>query len=316
MEDEFLAWLRDRLPDDPRLAVPIGDDAAVLSPQSTPATVLCIDTIVEGVDFCFSETSLPLIGRKALAINLSDLAAMGSTPVAALVSFTTPPSLSLANCKHIYEGLLDLASQYDVAIAGGDFTVCDGPLSLTVTLTGIASPHGSWLRSGAQVGDAILVTGQLGGSILGRHMTFPPRLGEAQQLRENWRVNAATDISDGLLRDLGNIAASSGVAARLTLETVPVAPAAEQLSLDSGLSPLQHALSDGEDFELLLAVPASEAISLLHDQPLECGLTRIGNFQEGRGLHTIDADGTLKSVEPTGYQHGVSHQDSYPPPTI
>ncbi len=314
MEDEFLAWLRDRLPADPRLAIPVGDDAAIISPLTTAPTVLCVDTIVDGVDFSSSEADLALIGRKALAINLSDLAAMASTPVVALVSLTATPSLGLAGCKQIYEGLLQLAQQHDVVIAGGDFTVCDGPLSLTVTLAGQPAPRGSWLRSGAQAGDLILVTGQLGGSILGHHMAFTPRLEEARQLRENWTVHAATDISDGLLRDLGHIADSSDLAARLTLQTVPIAPAADQLSSDSGLPAIEHALSDGEDFELLLAVPADEAVSLLEQQPLECGLTQIGHFIEGRGLSTIDCEGTLKSLDPTGYQHGVSYQDSNPPP--
>tara|TARA_B100000809_G_scaffold261660_1_gene310980 strand:- start:3875 stop:4825 length:951 start_codon:yes stop_codon:yes gene_type:complete len=314
MEDDFLAWLHDRLPADPRLAIPVGDDAAVISPLTTAPTVLCVDTIVDGVDFSSSESDLALIGRKALAINLSDLAAMASTPVVALVSLTATPSLGLAGCKQIYEGLLQLARQHDVVIAGGDFTVCDGPLSLTVTVAGHAAPRGSWLRSGAQAGDRILVTGQLGGSILGHHMTFSPRLEEARRLRENWTVHAATDVSDGLLRDLGHIADSSELAARLTLETVPIAPTAHQLSRDSGLPPLEHALSDGEDFELLLAVPADEAVSLLEEQPLECGLTSIGHFMEGRGLSAIDCEGTLKSLEPTGYQHGASCQDYLSPP--
>jgi thiamine-monophosphate kinase len=314
MEDDFLAWLSDRLPADPRLVVPVGDDAAVFSPLTTPPTVLCIDTIIDGVDFCSSDIDLALIGRKALAINLSDLAAMASTPVAALVSLTATPSIGLTGCKQIYEGLLQLARQHDVVIAGGDFTVCDGPLSLTVTLTGHASPRGSWLRSGARRGDLILVTGQLGGSILGHHLTFSPRLEEARQLQENWTVHAATDISDGLLRDLSHIANSSDLAARLTLETVPITPAAEQLSRDSGIPPLEHALSDGEDFELLLAVPPDEAVLLLEDQPLECGLTWIGHFNEGRGLSAIDSDGSLKILEPTGYQHEISDHNSIPPP--
>jgi thiamine-monophosphate kinase len=305
MEDEFLAWLHQRLPPDPRIAVAPGDDAAVLSPTGPAASVLCVDTIVEGVDFHFCRDELPLVGRKALAINLSDLAAMCSFPVAALVSLTIPPSLTITDCQQIYEGLLELAAEYDVAIAGGDFTVAEGPLSLSVTLAGTPSPTGNWLRRGAKAGDAILVTGTLGGSILGHHMTFSPRLHEARRISEEWEVHAATDISDGLLRDLSNIARASGLAAHLELEAIPISPAASQLSRDSGLPPLQHALSDGEDFELLLAVPGDQASRMVSAQPLDCQLTCIGTFHAGHAVHTIDAEGTILEVEPSGYQHGA-----------
>jgi len=304
MEDDFLAWLGQRLPLDPRLAVAPGDDAAVLSDTVPSASVLCVDTIVEGVDFIFSRDELPLVGRKALAINLSDMAAMCSQPVAALVSLIIPPTLNLADCKQLYEGLLSLASEYHVAIAGGDFTVAEGPLSLTVSLAGTPSPRGHWLRSGARTGDSILVTGELGGSILGHHMTFSPRVHEATRLSQDWNVHAATDISDGLLRDLDHIAKASGLAAHVDPEAIPLSPAAVQLARESGLSPLQHAFTDGEDFELLLAVPDDDARRLLSSQPLGCPLTCIGSFHAGRGVHTVDAAGTLREMEPSGYQHG------------
>ncbi len=304
MEDDFLAWLGQRLPPDPRLAVAPGDDAAVLSDTAPAASVLCVDTIVEGVDFIFSPNELPLIGRKALAINLSDMAAMCSQPVAALVSLIIPPTLTLPDCQKLYEGLLALADEYRVAIAGGDFTVAEAPLTITVSLTGTPSPKGTWLRSGAQAGDSILVTGELGGSILGHHMTFSPRVHEARRISQDWLIHAATDISDGLLRDLDHIAEASGLAAHVDLESIPLSPAAVQLARESGLPAIQHALTDGEDFELLLAVPGDHAGRLLSSQPLECPLTCIGTFHAGHGVHTVDEEGTLLEVKPAGYQHG------------
>ena len=304
MEAEFLDWLRHRITPDDRLAVAIGDDAAVLSPAHPPASVLCVDTIVDGIDFQLGQHPLSMIGRKGLAINLSDLAAMCATPVAALVSLTVPPTMTLEECKQIYEGLLSLADEYTLTIAGGDFTVASSPLSLSVTLAGTPPGAGTWLRSGAQAGDAIVVTGTLGGSILDKHMSFRPRVDEARTIAEHCQVHAATDISDGLLRDLGNIAEASGLAVHLELDAIPVSPAAELRARESGLPPLEHALADGEDFELLMAISQAEAVSLLEEQPIDCGLSCIGSFHAGDGLHTIDTNGDRQRVEPRGFQHG------------
>lgn len=166
-------------------------------------------------------------------------------------------------------------------------------------------PRGCWLRSGAQPGDEILVTGQFGGSILGRHLEFEPRVSEALALVERYAIRAAIDVSDGLSLDLSRICRESRCGAEIETAAVPIAPAAEQLArqLGDGSTPLDHALGDGEDFELILAAPSAVAKKLLAEQPLETRLTRIGRFTPELGLWQLSADGARSPLAPRGYEH-------------
>ncbi len=146
-----------------------------------------------------------LVGRKLAAVNLSDLAAMAADPVALFLSLCLPRTSASKIATEVFEGVYELAARYQVAIAGGDTNVWDGPLVVHMTAIGSATSFGSWTRSGAKVGDAIVVTGTLGGSIRGKHLQFDPRIHLAQKLRETIKVHAATDISDGLGIDLLSI---------------------------------------------------------------------------------------------------------------
>jgi thiamine-monophosphate kinase len=161
-------------------------------------------------------------------------------------------------------------------------------------------------RNGAQEGDQLLVTGNLGGSILSHHYEFTPRLDEIATLASLHPINAAIDISDGLGLDLSRLAESSQLAARIDPAAVPISAAAHDLSERhaTGKSALQHALRDGEDFELLLAVSPEVASELLRDQPIRCGITLIGEFFVGEGLFTRLNDGSLRPFEAQGYVHG------------
>jgi thiamine-monophosphate kinase len=154
-------------------------------------------------------------------------------------------------------------------------------------------------------GDAILVTGEFGGSTLGRQFDFKPRVAEALWLAEHSTVHAAIDVSDGLSLDLARLCESSGCGAILDLEAIPVTAAARQLAtqLHDGRTPLDHALADGEDFELLLAVPQEAAQELLAELPLPVALAQIGTFVEQTGLHARDEDGQMRTMEPRGYEH-------------
>ena len=208
MEHSFLAYLRGRCRSLPQVAVGIGDDAAIIDPTGNQ-TVACTDQIIDGVDFDSANQSLADIGYKSMVINLSDIAAMGATPSSALVTLALPKDNATRIAGDVYEGIFQAATQYDVAIAGGDISTYEGPLSISVTLLGSVAPGQAWLRSTAQEGDAILVSGYLGGSIRGRHLRPTPRIDLSRQLRERVDVHAAIDVSDGLSLDLDRLCASS-----------------------------------------------------------------------------------------------------------
>ncbi len=303
VESEFLSWLRDRLPEHPRVRLGAGDDAAVVNWPTDSGCVLTTDLLSEGTDFESPPEDWRRVGRKALAMNLSDLAAMAAQPVAALVSVLLPRTGGLAIAQQLFEGMKPLVSRFDIPIAGGDTNSWEGPAVVSVTAVGQTTEHGIWRRSGARPDDRVLVTGSLGGSILGHHFDFLPRVHEALLLNARYRIHAATDISDGLSLDLANILVASGVGAVLDTACIPISAAASELARTAGGSPREHALGDGEDFELILIVPPGEAARLLRDQPLEVSLTDIGRVIGEPGLWEHRADGGRTPLEPRGYRH-------------
>lgn len=304
MENDLLRWFRENLPPHERLVLGAGDDAAVIQLTDGKQLVATTDMLMDGVDFRVGEHDPAQIGHKTLAVNLSDLAAMAARPVAALVSLCLPQVGGESLTKALYNGLLATAAQYNVAIAGGDTNSWNGPLVINVTALGEVTPGREWRRSGARPGDRILVTGSFGGSILGRHLHVEPRVNEALWLAEHAEVHAAIDVSDGLSLDLSRVAEASGCGAAIDLASVPIASAAIQLvtQLADGSTPLDHALSDGEDFELILAVPASEAARLVSQQPLAVPVCDIGRFIDRPGLWSVDGD-NLRSLAPRGWEH-------------
>lgn len=303
MESEFLDWLRQRLPTTDRAPLGLQDDAAWLR-LARPETVVTTDLLTDGVDFRLEHDDPRRIGRKALAVNLSDLAAMAVRPVAAVISLVLPRPGGLALARELYEGLLPLADEFDCPIVGGDTNAWDGPLAISVTALGQPTERGPVMRSGARPGDAIVVTGAFGGSRLSKQFDFVPRIREALWLHDQARLHAAIDVSDGLTRDLAHIATASGCGAVLDLAAVPIADDARRMALDyPGLTPLERALGDGEDFELALAVPNDEAERLIRSQPLATPLTRIGEFVAERGLWQRAADNSVQSLTPRGWEH-------------
>ncbi|HVX14390.1 MAG TPA: thiamine-phosphate kinase [Pirellulales bacterium] len=282
-----------------------GDDAAVLDLGARPECVVTVDLITDGVDFRLSETSLQRIGRKTLAVNLSDLAAMAARPLAAVVALALPRERAAEIAVGVYEGLLPMAERYRTAIAGGDTNTWDGPLAISVTLIGQATERGVLRRSGARPGDAIVVTGEFGGSILGKHFDFEPRVDQALLLNDRYELHAGMDVSDGLSLDLARLCQASGCGALVDLSAVPIAAAARQLAQSSGgqKTPLDHALSDGEDFELLLAVPAAVARQMVAEQPLDVPLGIVGQFVSEPGLWQVAPTGGRMPLVPRGYLH-------------
>jgi thiamine-monophosphate kinase len=320
MESEFHAWLRSRLPSYPAVTLGFGDDAAMVrlagatsesSPGAGADCLITVDVLSDGVDFELGRIDPRRAGRKCLAANLSDMAAMAARPVAAVIGLVLPRVGALDLAIALYEGLLPLAEKHGLAIAGGDVNTWDHPLAVSVTVIGQPTQRGPLRRGGAQVGDWVLVTGQLGGSILGHHLDFEPRVREALLLHERYTLHAGMDISDGLALDLSRLAAESGVGALLRPADVPIAPAAEHLArqLADGSTPLDHALGDGEDFELLLTAPADEAQRMVTDQPLRAAygvpITDVGEIIGEPGLWQENRRGERRPLEPRGFLHSA-----------
>lgn len=313
MELEFIRWLREHVPADPRAKLGLRDDAALLSVAGNPEIVVTTDLLTDGVDFRLGTDDLQRIGRQALGVNLSDLAAMAAKPLAAFISVALPHHGSagiapLEMAIGLYEGLLPLAREYDIAIAGGDTNTYDGPLVISVTAIGQPLQCGALTRSGGHTGDWLLVTGSLGGSLLGHMFDFTPRVHEAILLHERYQLSAGIDISDGLALDASRLADASRCGALIFMDRVPVSPDAIELAKRDGAenldaAALQHALGDGQDFELLFAVSPTMAQSILLDRPVDCQLTHVGELIAEPGLWQQPSDGRRSPLEASGWRH-------------
>jgi thiamine-monophosphate kinase len=296
----YIDWLRRRTPSDPRVLLGPGDDAAVLTPIGNSPLLVTTDMLLEGSCFRLREAGPRLVGRKAMAVNLSDMAAMAGEPLAAVVSVGLPRQGGKALAEELYLGLREIADAFATAVVGGDTNSWEGPLVVSVTLLGKASARGVVTRSGAHPGDWLLVTGPLGGSIRGKHLAFTPRVREALELHRAADLHAMIDVSDGLAADVNHICEESGCGAVLRADAIPIAPAA--LDMKDSVSPLDHALGDGEDFELLFALAPSDARRLVEAQPVP-GITlhHIGLCIEA-GLW-LEKDGQREPLQPHGYVH-------------
>ncbi|MBY0513424.1 MAG: thiamine-phosphate kinase [Gemmataceae bacterium] len=302
-EFDFINWLRTRTPSNPRVIVGPGDDTAVLAPLERPVLVTT-DMLMDGTDFILAEVGPRVAGRKAMAVNLSDIAAMAGEPIAAVVSVALPKSGGRALGEELTLGLRESADEFGVAVVGGDTNSWDGRLVISVTLLGEATSRGPVLRSGARPGDWVFVTGPLGGSIRGHHLTFTPRVREALRLHVVADLHAMIDVSDGLAADLNHILEESRCGAVIAADAVPLADAAVELGRTSGKSPLEHALGDGEDFELLFTVSAADGERLLRDQPVPgVTLTKIGECVDS-GLW-LEENGTRRPLAPAGWVHAL-----------
>jgi thiamine-monophosphate kinase len=269
-------------PAPPEVLVGIGDDCAALRLNEDRCLLLTVDTLVEGVHFDLSFTPLQKLGFKALAVNLSDIAAMGGKPRYALLSLGWPPQRDRAGALELAQGLAQAARKYGVSLIGGDTVASPAGLSLTVTLTGEVAAARMLRRSGARVGDLVYVTGPLGEAAAGlevlrrglklapaaqralteAHLTPQPRLKAGQLLAAAGLATALIDLSDGVATDLFHICQASGVGAVIEAARVPVSPHLMAAAPVLGLDPLQLALSGGEDYQLLFTSPRQAAPAL------------------------------------------------------
>ena len=323
MEFDLIEMIRQRTAqprDDVRLG--IGDDAAVLAVPPGQELAVALDTLVEGVHFPHGSAAAD-IGWKALAVNLSDLAAMGATPAWALLALTLPaPDADFV--QGFAAGFAELAQPHRLALVGGDTT--RGPLSISVVVHGFVPPGRALTRAGARVGDAVLVTGTLGDAAAGLALVLAqgqaagvadelrpardyliarlnrptPRLAAGLALRE--RASACIDISDGLLADLGHLCTASGVGAEIDAARLPLSSAL--LALHDDASALPFALGGGADYELCFSVPPERVVEVQAGLArLGCGATRIGRIVAGSGVRVRGADGAWLTIAQHGWEH-------------
>ena len=306
-EFELIARLTKSLPANQNVVTGAGDDCAVLDLGTLDKLVLFkADAAVEGIHFT-KDTPPEKIGRKALARCLSDIAAMAGTPVAALVTLGLPEKFDPEFVAKIYDGLNALAEKIGVAIVGGETTTDPGGIFISIALLGTAAHGKQVLRSGAKAGDAVFVTGELGGSLAGKHLEFEPRLEEARWLAEHFSIHAMIDLSDGLAGDLRHILKASGTGAELLKSAIPVSRASKlQAQTGSSAKPaLAAALTDGEDFELLFTVASRDAVKLLDAWKKKfpkLKLSCIGKVVAGDGVILRDKTGAQK-LNAHGYVH-------------
>ena len=273
---------------DKDVVVGIGDDTAVLKYKKNLYLLLTTDMLIEGVHFNKKATPFQ-IGWKALAVNISDIAAMGGIPKYGLVSLGLKKNTSLKFVDELYCGIKTIARKFDVKILGGD-TVSSSKLVINIALTGEVEKKYLTLRKGAKIGDKIYVTGRLGGSISGKHLSFIPRVKEARYLVKNLHPTAMIDISDGLLSDLKRICEASNVGARIEQSKIPVSREAVSL---------QNALTGGEDFELLFTV-SKKYNNLI--KSAKFSITQIGEITK-RGIILLDERNKNIHLKETGFDH-------------
>jgi len=302
-EFALIDWIRNRVTDRDPVKLGIGDDAAVLRSIGGKDWLVATDMLMEGTDFTFPPATAELAGRKALAVNLSDIAAMGGRPTAAFVSVALPIDRGVDFARELHAGLLDLADRYDVVLAGGDTNSWRGPLVLNVAVVGEPFGARSITRNGARPGDWIFVTGALGGSIHDHHLTFEPRVRESKLLTEFVDLHAMIDVSDGLAADLHHILQQSQVGAIVDAPAIPISSVARQLSDDQ--TSLQHALSDGEDFELIFTVSAEDGHRLLTSWNDSTPITRIGEITKQQECWLRSADNERQTLPPLGWNHAL-----------
>jgi len=308
-----------------------GDDAAVIQPERGAFDVLTTDAQVEGVHFDRRFVPADAIGHRALAVNLSDLAAMGASPRAALLSLVLPPSLDVGDFEQLVDGVLAVAASYRVTLIGGNITQTDGPLTVDITAIGSAKPRKILTRAGARPGDEVYVTGTLGEAAIGlqrlqaavrtgpaspkldeggpsdpsvvRYLRPQPRVRAGMLLGRNRAASSCMDVSDGLADCVRQVAEASGVGITLDADRIPIPDEVREAQVRRGRDPLEPALSGGDDYELFFTVrPAHRGRLRAVCQHLgDLPITRIGVVTKGQELLVRGEDGTRPL--PTGYEH-------------
>lgn len=300
-EEEIIDLIKKRLKMKNRnVVVGPGDDTAVLSYDKTHYLLLTTDCIVENVHFTRKQATLFQIGRKAMAVNLSDIAAMGGIPLYALASVGLPEGFSRRDVTNLLNGMQKMADTYKFDIVGGNLTRSP-VLFIDISIAGKVEKKHLKLRGGARPGDAIFVTGLLGGTLIKKHLNAVPRIQESRQIIKNVPVTAMMDISDGISSDLTRMAKASGAGFRIELDRIPVSADAVKISRTKKEA-VSHALNDGEDYELLFTVPLSDKDKVpdkVGSLPVSC----IGEITKEKKYLGVWGSREKVDIKPSGYSH-------------
>ena len=296
--------LRKYLPERSDVIQGAGDDCAVVRTDDNAHYdwLLTSDPAIEGTHFT-GETSPAAIGHKAVGRVLSDIAAMGGEPVWALIDIVAPPEIAISRLEAVYEGASRLAKKYGLALVGGDLSR-GNVFELHVFATGRVPAGSAILRSGAKSGNLIYVTGSLGAGRTGRHLSFEPRVFEGIWLREGSWATALIDISDGLARDLRHLTDMSKTGAELDIDRIPIF--GEALKINDTFSPIEHALYDGEDFELLFTVPREKEKAFISSwsETFDLPCTLIGRITDRPGIiECVNENGKRTRLEKKEFEH-------------
>ena len=299
-EDEITAWFaRQNKLSSADFPIGIGDDMAQIR-IGAESVLVTTDMLLDGVHFDLREATLEQAGYKAMAVSLSDCAAMATIPVAAVVSVGLPASFGQEELKRLHAGIVSAGEKYGCALVGGDITSWnnENAFAVSVAMLSRKANNEPVTRSGALLGDIICVTGSLGGSGCGRHLEFEPRVAEAMKIAQTVRINSMIDISDGLSTDLSRICKASAVGAVINAERIPISQAAQK-----GAEPLESALNDGEDFELLFTLSQEDCRQLSDTWDEPTAITQIGYITNSGKMQIKTSDGRIENLRAAGYEH-------------
>jgi thiamine-monophosphate kinase len=300
-EDEITAWFgRQSKLTAADFPIGIGDDMAQIQLGSDTCVFVTTDMLLDGVHFDLQKATLEQVGYKAMAVSLSDCAAMATVPIAAVISVALPKRFGEQELKQLHSGITNAGERFGCALVGGDITKwnSESPFAISVAMLSRRAGNEPIKRSGAKVGDGICVTGSLGAAGVGKHLEFEPRVKEAIKIAQKAAPNAMIDISDGLSSDLNRICQMSSVGAIIDAERIPISDEAKKNE-----NPLDSALNDGEDFELLFTLCENECQRLLKMWDGPISITRIGTVTDTKKMQIRMPNGKISDLETKGYDH-------------
>ncbi len=299
-EDRITQWFARRSKLNARdFPIGIGDDMAEIK-VGKQSVLITTDILLDGVHFELKKATLRQVGYKAMAVSLSDCAAMATIPVAAVVSVALPKGFGEKELKELHRGITDAGRKFGCELVGGDITKWKGKERFTINVAMLSKPAANkpLRRSGAKAGNIICVTGTLGGAGIRKHLEFKPRVKEAMEIAQKAKINSMMDISDGLSSDLNRICRASGVGAIIEAERIPISDEAKKSK-----DPLKAALNDGEDFELLFTLGEKQYKKLHRLWKGPTPITHIGAITSSKKMQIKTADGRIRDLKPGGYDH-------------